>query len=108
MRYWLLGSDGKGGYALAEPTLQLLPEALREDRVMSVDGRKFTLGVPAADAFALARIPQGTPVKFSPGLATLAAVRKFDAETALRLEAELRARYTPLVAKAGRSPVTQR
>lgn len=93
---WLLGSDGKGGYALAEQTLQLLPAGLREDRILSVDADKFTLGIPSDDAFALVRIPQGTPVRFSPNLATLSVVRRFDSDTALRLEAELQTRYAPL------------
>jgi hypothetical protein len=105
---WLLGSDGQGGYALAEPTLQMLPAGLHEDRVLSVDGRKFSFGIPAADAFALARIPQGTPVRFSPALARLSVVRRFDPETAVRLESELRARYAPLVDRAALSRSTRR
>jgi hypothetical protein len=98
---WLLGSDGKGGYTRAEPTLQLLPAGMHEDRVLSVDGSKFTLGIPAIDAFALARIPQGTPVRFSEALATYGVVRRFDAEHALKLEAELQARYMPLLDTTG-------
>jgi hypothetical protein len=106
---WLLGSDGQGGYALAEPTLQLLPAGMREDRVMSVDGRKFNaFGVPGPDAFALARIPQGTPVRFSPTLSPLAVVRRFDADAAVRLESELHARYAPLVERAALSQTTRR
>ncbi|AGA28844.1 hypothetical protein [Singulisphaera acidiphila] len=98
---WLLGSDGKGGYARAETTLQLLPSSLREDRVMSVDGQKFTLGIPADDAFAVAHIPQGTPIRFSPPLSTLAAVRHFNAESVVQLETELQTRYAPLAARVG-------
>jgi hypothetical protein len=106
---WLLGSDGQGGYALAEPTLQLLPAGLREDRVMSVDGRKFgTFGVPGPDAFAVARIPQGTPVKFSAALSSLAVVKRFDAAAAVRLESELQARYAPLAARAALPGMTRR
>lgn len=98
---WLLGSDGKGGYARAETTLQLLPPALYEDRVMSVDGDKFTLGIPSENAFALARIPQGTPIRFSPPLSTLAAIRHFNAESVTQLEAELQTRYAPLTSRIG-------
>lgn len=105
---WLLGSDGKGGYALAENTLQLLPPGLREDRVLSVDGDKFTLGIPAEDAFAMVKIPQGTPVKFSPNLAKLAAVRRFDADSAQRLEAELQSRYAPLSDRLSRAKTARR
>lgn len=93
---WLLGADGKGGYALAEKTLQLLPPNLHDDRVLSVDAQKFTLGIPSDDAFALVKVPQGTAVRFSPNLTALGIVRKFDAETAARLETELQSRYAPL------------
>lgn len=86
---WLLGSDGKGGYALAEKTLQRLPENLHEDRVLSVDSRKFTLGVPASDAFALIRIPQGTAIEFTPELHSAAVQKGFTAEGTLDLEAAL-------------------
>lgn len=103
---WLLGSNGKGGYALAEKALQLLPEAMREDRVMSVDGDKFTFGIPTDDAFALARIPQGTPVRYSPNLSNLAAVRRFDAESVVQLETELRTRYAPLADRTGQAKTT--
>ncbi|WP_406693786.1 hypothetical protein V5E97_22385 [Singulisphaera sp. Ch08] len=96
---WLLGADGKGGYARAETTLQLLPASLREDRVMSVDGQKFTFGIPSDAAFAVARIPQGTPIRFLPPLSTLAAVRHFDADSVSRLETELQTRYAPLAAR---------
>jgi hypothetical protein len=95
---WLMGADGRNGYALAERTLQLLPPGLREDRVLSVDANKFTLGIPANDAFALAHIPRGTPVEFTPTLGRLAATRRFTAETALELEAELQSRYAPMFA----------
>ncbi|SIN72799.1 hypothetical protein SAMN05444166_0474 [Singulisphaera sp. GP187] len=97
---WLLGSNGKGGYARAETTLQLLPTSLREDRVMSVDGQKFTFGIPSDDAFAVARIPQGTPIRFSPPLSTLASVRHFNAESVAKLETELQTRYAPLAVRA--------
>lgn len=105
---WLLGSDGNGGYARAEPTLQLLPAGMHEDRVLSVDANRFTLGIPAIDAFALARIPQGTPVRFNQALATYGVVRRFDAEHALKLEAELQARYMPLLDRIGPTKTAER
>jgi hypothetical protein len=88
---WLLGSDGKDSYALAERTLQRLAPNLHEDRVLSVDADKFTLGIPAHDAFALVRIPQGTPVEVTPALRAVAAARHFTPELAVRLEEQLRA-----------------
>jgi hypothetical protein len=92
---WLLGSDRKDGYALAERTLQRLPPGLHEDRVLSVDASKFTLGIPAHDAFALVRIPQGAPVEPTASLRTAAATKRFTPETATRLETELRSPVGP-------------
>jgi hypothetical protein len=88
---WLLGSDSKGGYSLAEPSLQRLPSGAREDRALSVDAGKFTLGIPANDAFALARIPQGTPAAITPALRSFVTRKRFEPESALRLEAALHA-----------------
>ncbi len=68
---------------------------------MSVDGDKFTLGIPSENAFALARIPQGTPIRFSPPLSTLAAIRHFNAESVTQLETELQTRYAPLTSRIG-------
>lgn len=96
---WLLGSDGASGYALADKGLQKLPPSFREDRVLSVDGQKFTLGIPSPDAFALAKIPQGTPIGFSDTLKATAATRQFTPKAAEQLEAELQTRYAPFVAR---------
>jgi hypothetical protein len=96
---WLLGSDGASGYALADKGLQKLPPSLREDRVLSVDGQKFTLGIPSNDAFALAKIPQGTALGFSEALKAVAATKQFTPQAAQQLEAELQARYAPAVAR---------
>jgi hypothetical protein len=97
---WLMGADSRGGYALAERVLQLLPPHMHEDRVLSVDANKFTLGIPSNDAFALAHIPQGTPVKFTPELGQLAVTRRFTPEIATQLEAELQTRYAPILGAA--------
>jgi hypothetical protein len=97
---WLMGADSRGGYALAERALQLLPPNMHEDRVLSVDANKFTLGIPSNDAFALAHIPQGTPIKFTPELSQLAVTRLFTPETATQLEAELQTRYAPILGAA--------
>ena len=96
---WLLGPDGGSGYTLADKGLQKLPPAFREDRVLSVDGQKFTLGLPSPDAFALAKLPQGTSLGFSEALKAVAATRPFTAEAARKLEAELQARYAPVASR---------
>jgi hypothetical protein len=97
---WLLGPGSGGGYTLAEKGLQKLPPGLREDRVLSVDADKFTLGIPSPDAFALAKVPQGISLGFSEALRPVAATRTFTAESARRLEAELAARYVPATGRS--------
>jgi hypothetical protein len=97
---WLLGSDGGSGYALADKGLQKLPPSFREDRVLSVDGQKFMLGIPSNDAFALTKIPQGTSLGFSEALKGVAATKQFTPQTAQRLEAELQLRYVPVVVRS--------
>ncbi|HZT81700.1 MAG TPA: hypothetical protein VFA26_15845, partial [Gemmataceae bacterium] len=88
---WLLGPGRDGGLVPAEDAMQLLPPGLKEDRVINVKKEKFgVLGIPAEDAFAMVRIPQGTPVKWTPDLQKVAAVRTFTADSAAQLEAELR------------------
>jgi hypothetical protein len=88
---WLLTRDQAGAYGLAEPAVQLLPPNMHEERMLSIDPSKFFLGMPTADAFALARIPQGTALPYSPELSRLAAVKDFRSEQVLGLEAALRA-----------------
>jgi hypothetical protein len=105
---WLLGSGSGGGYALAEKGLQKLPPGYREDRVLSVDANKFTFGIPSTDAFALDRLPQGIALGFSDVFKSVGATRTFTAESARKLEAELAARYVPVVAKPKAATQTRR
>jgi hypothetical protein len=105
---WLLGRDNADKYTPAENAIQMLPPQMQEDRVLSVDARKFTFGIPAADAFALARLPQGTAVKYSKSLTTLAALRRFTPETALHLEEELQTRYAPLALRVNQAKAVRR
>jgi hypothetical protein len=88
---WLLADDGRGGYAAAEPAMQLLPPDMREARYLSVKRDKFTLGIPSPDAFALVRIPQGTPVPYTPAVQRLATLKTFTPDQVVELEAALRA-----------------
>lgn len=79
---WLLNNpEGNEDYKLMEPTIQLLPENMREDRIMNVKGDRFTFGIPAKDAFALVRIPQGRAIKITPRLRKVAGLRKYDEES---------------------------
>jgi hypothetical protein len=88
---WLLSKEEDGSYALAEEAMQLLPPGMREVRMLSVKRDRFVLGVPTADAFALVRIPQGKPIRYTPGLKELAAVKDFTRAQVLALEKALRA-----------------
>lgn len=87
---WLLDISEDGRYSVAEDSFQLLPPNLQEDRVFNVKSDRFTLGIPAADAFAVVKIPQGTPIRFSSNIASLAAMRRFTVASFRQLETELR------------------
>jgi hypothetical protein len=97
---WLLTRESADRYSLAEDVVQVLPPHLHEDRVISVDARTFTLGMPSADSFAYVKPMQGMPVHFSQTLAALAPVRRFTPALAIQLEAELRTKYGSLVDRA--------
>ena len=105
---WLLGRDTTDRYVPAENAIQMLPPQMLEDRILSVDARKFTFGIPSADAFALARVPPGTPVKYSKSLPGLASVRRFTPETVLQLEEELLTRYAPLALRVNQGRAVKR
>jgi hypothetical protein len=76
---WLIDREGDTGeYRVVEPAVQLLPENMREDRVMNVMGDRFTFSIPSKDAFALVRIPQGRAVNITPRLARVAGAETFD------------------------------
>ncbi len=49
---------------------------MREDRVLNVKADRFTFGIPAKDAFALVRIPQGTPFRFTDEMKANAGARR--------------------------------
>jgi hypothetical protein len=77
---WLLDrEEDRGAHRVVESTVQLLPDNMREDRVMNVLGDRFTFGIPSKDAFALVRIPQGRPVNVTPRLAQVAGAESYDA-----------------------------
>lgn len=84
---WLLTDR----YEAAEDAMQLLPEGLWEQRLLSVKRDRFTFGIPDREAFALRRIPQGTAVPYTPALRQAATVRTFTAAQVPDIEATLRA-----------------
>lgn len=85
---WLLSKEDST-YALAEKEMQLIPEALREARYLSVKRNKFVLGLPTPEAFALVRTPQGKGIPWTPELEKLAANKEITREQVKKLEALL-------------------
>jgi hypothetical protein len=79
---WLLDDNGSEDedYRISQEVFQYLPENMREDRIMNVKKDRFTLGIPAKDAFGVVRIPQGTPFRFTDQMRAHAGARRFDAQ----------------------------
>ena len=86
---WLLTKTATG-YEPAEKTLQLLPPGLQEARLLHVLKDRFTFGIPSPDAFALVRIPQGTPVPYTAELQQVTSVFPFTRDQVFALENVLR------------------
>lgn len=85
---WLLTRD----YAPVEKAIQLLPNGMRERRMLSVKRDKFSrLGIPERDAFALRQIPQGKPIAYTEPLKEAACVKTFEEAKVPRIEEILRA-----------------
>jgi hypothetical protein len=83
---WLMDNpESDRAYKLMEPAIQMLPENMKEDRVMNVKGDRFTFGIPAKDAFALVRIPQGKAIPYTPRLEKVAGLRNYDRDSLTEL-----------------------
>lgn len=86
---WLL-TKTQYGFEPSERSLQLLPPNMQEARLLHVLRDRFTLGIPSPDAFALVRIPQGTPLSYTPDLQQAATLSTFTTrEQVFGLEAAL-------------------
>ena len=72
---------------------------MREDRVLNVKKNRFTFGIPASDAFAMVRIPPGTPFRMTDELRQHAGRRRFD-------EQSYRALWTALAKALQQPPVS--
>lgn len=93
---WLLNRD----YQRAENAIQLLPEGMRERRLLSVKRDKFSrLGIPERDAFGLRQIPQGKAIAYTDALKEAACVKTFDAAKVPWIEERLR---TAAIQNSGR------
>lgn len=90
---WMLDQDSQGRTFPADNQMVFLPANMHEDRILNVKASEFTLGIPSANAFAMVRLPRGTPqstpVGFTPSLREIAAVTSFVPQNVLRLESAL-------------------
>ena len=78
---WLLGKDDKDQLRPVNEPLKLVAPGTREDRVIHVDGNEFTLGIPSQRAFALESLPPGRAIDWTAGLAKVAALPNYTAQT---------------------------
>jgi len=77
---WLLQrKDGQLSFANNE--INLLPTNMVENRVMHVDGKEFTLGIPSKSAFAMMSLPKGKTYKVTDALMRSGAESKFSSES---------------------------
>jgi hypothetical protein len=84
---WLLDRD----YKPAEKVIQLLPDGMREKRLLSVKRDKFNaLGIPERDAFGLRQVPPGKPIDYTDALKEVASVKTFTEADVPRVEETLR------------------
>lgn len=93
---WLLdvaaGARGAAPtYQLAEPSIELLPEGMHEDRTLHVDADEFIVGVPTKRAFALVGIPRGKKLALPENAQQAAAAQFRDPRQVQILESALRA-----------------
>lgn len=72
---WRLKDNGRSGYAIDSPSMQLLPAGYREDRQINVSKGGLLSSIPTPDRFALIQIPEGTPVPFSAKMRAVAALK---------------------------------
>lgn len=86
-------------YQLHNAPMQYVPAGFNEDRVLSVDADKFFLGIPQKGAIAQVKMGGESPIPFTTALKVLAAKRRFKADEAQQLEAELWKLWGPPRAK---------
>lgn len=78
---WTLDGATTGRYEAVDEEIVLLQPKLVENRVMNVDGNRFTFGVPSEDAFAVVSLPPGRAFRVSEELSGLIARRTYDASS---------------------------
>lgn len=83
-------AQGQSTYALAEDKLLVLPENLREERIMHIDGSQVFLGIPKPEALAVVKLPPGEEFPATETFKKLATLKTYDANTFKELLDEVR------------------
>jgi len=84
--FWAIERDADGNYGKLLDEPQWLSLNRIEDNVLYVDANEITLGIPSKRAFAIAKPPTGTALRFSPRLRELAAQPRFNEQSLHELE----------------------
>ncbi len=93
---WLLvEGTSQQDYLLVEETFEHLPPNMREDRILNVDGKSLTFGLPADDAFAAVGIPRGRSHEFTDEMRKHAGRVSFSEEAYRELQSALTHAMTP-------------
>lgn len=88
---WRIDADARGNYGQARPPAVLVQPNLVAVTPLNVDGSKVTLGIPAADAIAVTRLPPGREVPIPPAVLEIAARKELTEVAAAQLESHFRA-----------------
>ncbi len=79
---WLLEKSKSASLAVVESELPRWLQTDRiEDRMIHVDAKEFTLGVPGKHAFALEQMPPGRVVEWTKELLSVAALDRYDVDS---------------------------
>jgi len=78
---WTLADTKSNQYTIVSNDMQLLPPNYTEDRAIHVSKGPLLSSIPTANRFALATIPQGTPVPFSPKMRSVSALRTMNVQS---------------------------
>jgi len=86
---WLLGENGDDMLTPLDDPLRLVVGGTREERLIHVDGRRFTFGFPTKQAFGVEDLPPGSRIAWSPALRTVADAPSYSEESIDQLGAAL-------------------
>ncbi len=94
---WFLSPDDSNAdtgnppaFQLPQAKARLIPAGFKESREIHVDQRHFAVGLPTERAFAMLRLPEGTPLEIPDSLRPLVAAPRLVAEQVPELENGLR------------------